>query len=104
MFVSTYGGQQKTSLFPQRARAAARPKAAIPAKALTPTMEPADLEEVAAGAEELVDVRPADEAATLEELEVGVVTAAAEPDAVEDAPVSLAAAVADPRTAVNVTP
>ena len=27
----------------------------MPAKALTPTMEPADLEEVAAGAEELVD-------------------------------------------------
>jgi hypothetical protein len=49
-----YGGQQKTPQFPQRARAA-RPKAAMPAKALTPTMEPADLEEVEAGAEELLD-------------------------------------------------
>lgn len=58
--VGMYGGQRKKSLFPQRARAA-RPKAAMPAKALTPTMEPADLE-VAAGAEEPVD-EPADEAA-----------------------------------------
>ena len=102
-------GGKKTSPFPQRARAA-RPKAAMPAKALTPTMEPADLEEEAAGAEELVD-EPAVEAAAEAEaewLEAGVVAVVAvageEPVAEEDAPVA-AAVVADPvGTLLNVTP
>ena len=99
-------GGKNTSLFPQRARAA-RPKAAMPAKAFTPTMEPADLEELAAGAEELVD-EPAVEAAAEAEaewLEAGVVAvvtvAGEEPEAEEDAPVA-AAVVADPL--LNVTP
>lgn len=102
-----YGGgqQNKPSQFPQRARAA-RPKAAMPAKALTPTMEPADLEEVAAGAEELVDEPEAaaewlEAAADLLEAGVVAVVAAAEP---EDAPVA-AAVVADPvGRPLNVTP
>ena len=89
-------GSKNTSLFPQRARAA-RPKAAMPAKAFTPTMEPADLEEEAAGAEELVD-EPAVEAEA-EWLEAGVVAvvtvAGEEPEAEENAPVA-AAVVADP--------
>ena len=87
---------KNTSLFPQRARAA-KPKAAMPAMALTPTMEPADLEEEAARAEELVD-EPAVEAEA-EWLEAGVVAvvtvAGEEPVAGEDAPVA-AAVVADP--------
>ena len=98
-------GGKNTSLFPQRARAA-RPKAAMPAKAFTPTMEPADLEEEAAGAEELVD-EPAVEAEAewLEEGVVAVVTVAGEePEAEEDAPVA-AAVVADPvGTLLNVAP
>ena len=98
-------GGKNTSPFPQRARAA-RPKAAMPAKAFTPTMEPADLEEEAAGAEELVD-EPAVEAEA-EWLEAGVVAvvtvAGEEPEAEEDAPVA-AAVVADPvGTLLNVAP
>ena len=77
----------------------------MPAKALTPTMEPADLEEEAAGAEELVD-EPAVEAEA-EWLEAGVVvvvTVAGEEPEAEDAPVA-AAVVADPvGTLLNVAP
>ena len=101
-------GGKNTSLFPQRARAA-RPKA-MPAKAFTPTMEPADLEEEAAAAEEFVD-EPAAEAAAEPEpewLAAGVVAVVAvageEPLAEEDAPVA-AAVVADPvGRSLNVTP
>ena len=98
-------GGKNTSLFPQRARAA-RPKAAMRAKTFTPTMEPADLEEEAAGAEELAD-EPAVEAEAewLEAAMVAVVMVAGEePVAEEDAPIA-AAVVADPvGRSLNVTP
>jgi len=106
----------KKYLFPQRARAA-RPKAAMPAKALTPTMEPADLEELAAGAEELVLVDAALVEAEAEETGLVAVAAVAgaelvageEPEALEDvvvaAAVVAAAVVADPvGRLLNVTP
>ena len=71
IYVGMYGGRQK-HIRDQRVRAA-RPNVAMPAKAFTPTMEPAELEEEAAGAEELVD-EPAVEAEA-EWLEAGVVVA-----------------------------
>ena len=71
-------------------------------------MEPADLEEEAAGAEELVNEPAVEAAAAAEWLEAGVVAvvtvAGEEPVAEEDAPVA-AAVVADPvGTLLNVTP